>query len=602
MTSWFDFEPALPVFTRGENGEIAIHWPRDAEIEAIALWSNRANFTAKVLQLVNVDGQSIGTISEALPPALDRPLEPLPHLRGKSLLSKYLWPEILCGYFLETQMLPLVSGANLLAGRRTSSDMSSASAPLRNLLELLERADVKLTGFNQAAAIQVLNRVGVKCSTSGKDEIEVDSNFRSFDARGYGRHFSYDIEKDSKFREYVTDRVFLIKSTSGILSDVIVQSGLPMKVMQYSLEKNVDPGADYGDRDGVYRLKVGVISVPMAADAIKTAFGLNARDTMAGSFVKLVLQERAGPRTAADATEPLLNEAALRSALPALRDALGRGSETPSLEPKSSPLQVEVIDERLVLENDNAPSTRTPIAHLEAMRSHYHSESRRLIDNLRDGNAAGSIVPRLRSIENSLSSEFTDVSSLIIADQARSLELMLPALEDVLLDVAAKDVAAFVGGLGLLARQFPAWRDFVEEAASGSTLNPADEHQLIQAAQIISGQPDDLVDPKVKSALSKTEEARVGLHDSVLDLALIRAVGNVIRAAARYLHQRAVGAASAFNTAVDKELGDVLAKGAVAGLLAAAGNVLLPLATSLPAEFGWLLAFTVFLGKNKAQS
>jgi len=127
----------------------------------------------------------------------------------------------------------------------------------------------------------------------------------------------------------------------------------------------------------------------------------------------------------------------------------------------------------LVLKEDEELATALGLDALEEVRKIYHADAARLTVSLQGTNGAGAFQARLENAARTLSQRFTTNSSLILGDQARGLEVMLPAVSEVLTDVTAADVAAFVSGLGLLVRQFPAWREFVSEARETSPISPA---------------------------------------------------------------------------------------------------------------------------------
>jgi len=243
--------------------------------------------------------------------------------------------------------------------------------------------------------------------------------------------------------------------------------------------------------------------------------------------MKLLLTEKASVLYGLVAGERVrrISESDLLSAIDGISAALSEGGAEEQMKQRPSVIKATVKDDRLVVINADIES-RTPLNQLEAYRSEYLSEARYLRESLAGTNAGAGFNRRLVAIEKSLSEELTDVISLILADQARGLEIMLPAVSEMLIDTTAKDLSAFVAGLGLLSRQFPAWQNFVEEANQNVAVSCDNEEALQFAASVLSEQPDEIVAPEIKDAIRSTQEARIGVRDPILDFAFTRAIGN----------------------------------------------------------------------------
>jgi hypothetical protein len=162
-----------------------------------------------------------------------------------------------------------------------------------------------------------------------------------------------------------------------------------------------------------------------------------------------------------------------------------------------------------------------------------------------------------------------------------------------LTDSTVSDLSAFVSGLGLFVRQFPAWRDFVNEAREEQPLTGELLDALNGALAILEQSEDKIVDPELKAALQKVSDARTGLTDKILDFAITRAVGNVFRAVGRYIIDRSNGIRREFNLSMEKSIGQAIAQSAVAGLIGLAGSALLHLAAGIPLEYGWIIGLGI---------
>jgi hypothetical protein len=294
-----------------------------------------------------------------------------------------------------------------------------------------------------------------------------------------------------------------------------------------------------------------------------------------------------------------LGEQEFVNAAETLRLAVTSSGELESVNPRPSPVDADVIADRLVLRDPAANDPETPLESLEGLRKSYCADAERLIAILRGTNAAGSFQARMENAQGTLARPLTAMSSLLLGDQARALEVMLPSMSDVLTSVTAADLAAFVTGLGLLVHQFPAWRTFVAEAWQVKPLSETDEGALRQAALLLDNASDAVIDPALKVAIKSTWETREGLTDSVLGFAATRAIGNVFRAIGRYVLERARGTLAEFNGSFEKSLGSALAKSVVATLFSTAAAALLQLAVGLPFEFGWVIGLGIILAPQK---
>ncbi len=275
----------------------------------------------------------------------------------------------------------------------------------------------------------------------------------------------------------------------------------------------------------------------------------------------------------------------------------GSTNELPdeSISPRPALVDATVFADRITLQGAESSTSSTSLDQLEALRAHYLADATRLRDELAGSNSGQGFVHRLDSLCFSLERPLSDASSLLVATQVRALEDMLPAMQEMVADITAADVGAAVVGLGLYARQFPAWRQFVANAELEKSKDYADVKDIIdkdidELRSILESQPDKLVDPELKKAISDVYEAAIDSKDDTISFGYMRAVGNVYRAVARYMKERRDGSIEKFNEDIDSLIAKQATNILISGIAFAATTPLLNMAAAMPHEFGWFLA------------
>jgi CheY-like chemotaxis protein len=257
--------------------------------------------------------------------------------------------------------------------------------------------------------------------------------------------------------------------------------------------------------------------------------------------------------------------------------------------PRPSPVDAEVRAGQLRLRDDAKADTFTDASSLDALRRLHLATATRLCSSLAGSNVGPGFNARLLSVRRILSRRLTRERSLQLAIQTRGLEGMMAAVSERLDDVTAADVGGFVSDLADTVRQFPNYREFLNEAQSFDAIPEATGEAASQLASLLENQPNEIVAPDLRSAIGEVREVAQEHSDAVSRLALIRTVGNAFRAIGRALNRRLRGvgrkAAETFDDIVGKALGRGLAYLVVG---AASAGLLGVLASTFPSEFAFL--------------
>jgi len=259
------------------------------------------------------------------------------------------------------------------------------------------------------------------------------------------------------------------------------------------------------------------------------------------------------------------------------------------LRPRPGPVNAEMVGGKLRL-SPTQPTSATPHSNLEAVRKLHLATAKRLSAALAGSNIGPSFNSRLEAIQSSLSRPISEESALRLGIQSRGLENMKPLIDERLDDVTAVDVITFVDDISDFTRQFPAYLSFLREAQAFDHVTPGDEQAMIQVSSVIESQPDDLVDPALKEAMAEVRSNILDNNDPAAAFALLRSLGNVLRAIARFL----IHAGSQLSAESGKsftKVGGIILGGGLALVVFGAPlhEALIALATRYPGEFGFIL-------------
>ncbi len=262
--------------------------------------------------------------------------------------------------------------------------------------------------------------------------------------------------------------------------------------------------------------------------------------------------------------------------------ALAREASIIDTSPVAFAPRVAVVDAGLVLSDDRRGGQDRAMARLDALRVDHADDATRLA---RLGhNLGGAFGARMGRVANLLSEPLNDARALRIANQAQALASLKVKLDEELLPIDAADATAFIDALGQFAKQLPAWREFLNEAAR-SPFDERVESALAGLGEAIQAAPQ-LVSPELAETIA---EARLepGASDPARLAYLQGLLHNVFGAIGRYLLERRNGIAAEFNKKVDEGVGGGLAAG-LGQLMVAASTPLLAMATAIPAQWWWV--------------
>jgi hypothetical protein len=410
---------------------------------------------------------------------------------------------------------------------------------------------------------------------------------------GFQKAIIQDYRTDEEFRRYIDETIFFLDGPFTLAENSLGKIAIPsLSVVMMQAGRLGVPGAKQLP-SGVIELNIGTIDVDQATAILEPIWHDERIGSNTKSFVRLILEEKARNLSLGGVDPVYLSQESLAKTLETIQVAIAKSTDVSSVESRNSPIDAIVVDDRLVLSNVESVETVVPLEALEHLRRQYHGDAEKLVSILSGTNAGKAFLGRMENVERTLSGNLTFNSTLILGDQARALEIMLPSVREMLTDSTVSDLSAFVSGLGLFVRQFPAWRDFVNEAREEQPLTGELLDALNGALAILEQSEDKIVDPDLKAALQKVSDARTGLTDKILDFAITRAVGNVFRAVGRYIIDRSNGIRREFNLSMEKSIGQAIAQSAVAGLIGLAGSALLHLAAGIPLEYGWIIGLGI---------
>lgn len=261
------------------------------------------------------------------------------------------------------------------------------------------------------------------------------------------------------------------------------------------------------------------------------------------------------------------------------------------LMPKSSPINAEVKDNRLIAAAPVGAEPKTSWENINAIKDQLSDDCSQLIDIFKNSNVSPIFANRLNKLGSILRSDVNDPTFLTVGVHAIALEQALPSVSEEITETAGAELAAFVSSLGLFTRQFPAWRDFVNEAQIAVQVSDEAIDILFQISEIIQGQDPESIDPSVQEALSEVIYVAKGKKILINHFALSRAIGNILRAIGRWFVDIAVKA----NKGIKDGIASVLSGATLLGIFAGINHLLGQLGVLLPAEFGWAVAVIALL-------
>ena len=256
---------------------------------------------------------------------------------------------------------------------------------------------------------------------------------------------------------------------------------------------------------------------------------------------------------------------------------------------RAGPVDARVSRGQLRLVDTTRAPSNTEISSIEAVRKLHLRTAKALMQSIAGSNAAPRLHRRLDGIRRTLSRALTQERALQLAIQARGFEGMLSSVVDVLDDATLADLNIFALDLTDLLRQFPSYRQFLDEAAKAETISNDAREAAARVADAFIDEDDKLVHPDLKKAVVEVRESSEERIDPVSDLALVRTAGNLLRAIGRFLNTHATAvlrqSGATFDNVGGRVVGIVLVTTIIGGPMLAA---LLVLQRALPTEFGFV--------------
>lgn len=249
------------------------------------------------------------------------------------------------------------------------------------------------------------------------------------------------------------------------------------------------------------------------------------------------------------------------------------------------PIIAEVVQGRLELAPPSRPQTRVAMGSLDELRKDHLADVERVLAVC--SNVGPAFQGRFETLSILLRNELSDSSTLRIANQVTALDQMKDSIDELLSPQSSADVKSTISSLITFTRQFPVWREFLEEAIATSRMSPKGLDALEKVAASIIAQNDSVISPDLRKAVGETFSLERVTHHPAVELSLVRAISNPFKAIGRYLIDRANGAGREFNKALEEELGSAMVAG-LRNLVLAASTPLLVMASQLPAEFAWV--------------
>jgi len=253
------------------------------------------------------------------------------------------------------------------------------------------------------------------------------------------------------------------------------------------------------------------------------------------------------------------------------------------------PVNAKVVRRQIRLVDSTPAEPATSERRVEAVRRLHLATAKRLCDGLKGSNVGPGFNARLEGARKLLSRRLSQEKGLQLAIQVRGLEGMLSAICERLDNVTAADVSMFISDLVDLLQQFPSYRQFMEEAQDAGPINEEGQKIAGQIAALLAQQPDEVLEPALKAAISSIRDAAQNQRERMSALALVRTIGNTFRAVGRFINERIARvqstATKAFDETTGKALGNSLAYLIVGSPIA---GLLTLLYSIYPAEFAFV--------------
>lgn len=245
-----------------------------------------------------------------------------------------------------------------------------------------------------------------------------------------------------------------------------------------------------------------------------------------------------------------------------------------------APMHVAVIDGQLRRVAGGPANIRIALGTAERARIVQHREILSLLEARVGSNLGAQLERRLQSLEETLARPVDADSGIEIGVKARNLRRVVVSLTEQATPSTLAELEALADSLDELAWLFPSWREFVVEARP---LHGAEAGALRDVARQIAAQPDELIAPEVKQAVSELTsdaaaeetEGRAGIAQTALG----RVVARILAAVGAWVGETIFGIGENANLSFRKVVGGTL------GVAAALVIVVAPAANLLAQRF-----------------
>src|ERR1044072_3948477 len=255
------------------------------------------------------------------------------------------------------------------------------------------------------------------------------------------------------------------------------------------------------------------------------------------------------------------------------------------------PLDAMVVGELLTPRRHDASGTASVNVNMNTLCRDCFEDFAALAERLKGSNAGEVFFRKVCRSRDLLSEDLSDESAIRLSRQKRSLEKMVKGLGDVFDDATISSIKTSLSEVDMIVRRVPAWGEFIRLGrpigeSSNSALNAAN-----QAISLVINDNSGSVTSELKNEVTEILEDSDGLEISNKIASAVSVVGNIFKAIARALSERAKGVISEAKKATDKTLGYALGLGSLAALAIGASGPLQSLAASFPKEFSWVAQF-----------
>lgn len=596
------YKTRMPKLVQDRRGGWALSWDRSPEISSIVDFFDGPLDEGQACILFDADSIALSNIVDGVSKKLQRDVI---WTRVLSDPDDYICALIVSEFVRNTRIFPVSMGLEVLKYTSGSKIYRHArSYHMRALSNLIHR---QRRAGNPITLREALRQTGLRPGYEAPElDVLLDDKYLGA-KRAIARYrglIALDIDNIPRLSTYISTVIVGVRSSSvstGTYWDGFLDSIPGLKVIfQSAYSDRNESGTVRTPSKRYMEITLALLSPEEATKVLQPAiddFVHRDRDSMISAIISssgFTRSTEAGPVRA-------LSEERIVRVLDSFKASTEAGLAKVNLEPKPAPIDATIDGGVLTLRGREEPSTTTPLDHLDALRQSHLEDVARLRSQLSGSNAGEGFLARLEAVERRLAEPLSHATSLILANQVRALEDMLPAVRDMLTDVTAADLGGAVSGLGLYVRQFPAWRAFVAEAEDGLEIEAEVIADIVSIIENIRSQPDSIVDPSLKEGLADVEGAADVVKDVVLQAGLSRSASNTYKAIGRYLREALGDILGKYGEEVKARIASRMVDATFVGLMLAVSDPLLRLASAAPNEYGWLLGLLLVLGVKKSE-